>query len=64
MCFKCSLLTLLGTCYLDHTGSALYAKSQVEAFARDLCENVYPNPHSNTLLSQQCGNMVDQVRNR
>ncbi|PSN40230.1 Molybdenum cofactor sulfurase [Blattella germanica] len=33
-------------CYLDHAGATLYADSQIEAVAHDLCENVYGNPHA------------------
>ncbi|XP_067008145.2 molybdenum cofactor sulfurase 2 [Anabrus simplex] len=56
--------TLKGTCYLDHTGTTLYAKSQILAASNDLCENIYGNPHSLSLSSRYCSDVIDQVRYR
>ena len=33
--------------YLDHAGSSLYAKSQLEGVHKELSENLLCNPHTN-----------------
>ncbi|XP_069687555.1 molybdenum cofactor sulfurase 2 [Periplaneta americana] len=53
-----------GICYLDHVGATLYAESQIEAVARDLCETVYGNPHSLSTSSRYCTDVIDQIRYR
>lgn len=56
---------LRDTTYLDHAGTTLYAKSLVDAFARDLAGNLFGNPHSShSAASQLSTRRVDDVRLR
>ena len=48
--------------YLDHTGATLYAKSQLQNYHDDLMKNMYGNPHSSCLSSEQTLFMIDDVR--
>ncbi|XP_071489916.1 molybdenum cofactor sulfurase-like [Diadema antillarum] len=50
--------------YLDHTGATLPCVSQLDAFQRDLRNNLYGNPHSRSASSSLCSETVDQVRFR
>ena len=59
----CSFFSL-DICYLDHVGATLYADSQIQAVARDLCENVYGNPHSLNTASRYSTDIIDQIRYR
>lgn len=53
---------LLGTTYLDHAGTTLYAQSTIQSFARDMQANLYGNPHSASPSSALSTVSVDQVR--
>ncbi|XP_028411385.1 molybdenum cofactor sulfurase-like [Dendronephthya gigantea] len=48
--------------YLDHTGATLYAKSQMQSYHEDLMKNIYGNPHSSCLSSEETSYMIDDVR--
>ena len=52
----------VGVTYLDHAGTTLYAKSQVEAHVAALTANLYGNPHSQSPSSQTSTAAVDHVR--
>ncbi|KAF6303053.1 molybdenum cofactor sulfurase [Rhinolophus ferrumequinum] len=55
---------LAGTVYLDHAGATLFPQSQLTSFTRDLMENVYGNPHSQSISSKLTHDTVEQVRYR
>uniref|UniRef100_H2YX42 Molybdenum cofactor sulfurase n=1 Tax=Ciona savignyi TaxID=51511 RepID=H2YX42_CIOSA len=44
--------------YLDHTGSTLYAKSQIDAYTADLQSHLYGNPHSGNPSSEHMADIV------
>ncbi|CAN8098753.1 unnamed protein product [Discula destructiva] len=48
--------------YLDHSGTTIYAKSLIDAFAECLSSNLYGNPHSANRPAERSGNVVDSVR--
>lgn len=48
--------------YLDFTGSALYAESQIEAHVRDLERGVFGNPHSAHAPSHTSTGVLDAAR--
>ena len=48
--------------YLDHAGTTLYAKSQIDAYHKDLSSNLYGNPHSPSPSSLQTTEAIEQVR--
>ncbi|XP_069075622.1 molybdenum cofactor sulfurase isoform X2 [Pleurodeles waltl] len=50
--------------YLDHAGTTLFPKSQVENFLNDLTGNVYGNPHSQNISSKLTHDTIEHVRNR
>ncbi|XP_074652218.1 molybdenum cofactor sulfurase-like [Tubulanus polymorphus] len=50
--------------YLDHVGATLYSRRQIEAYQKDLLENLYGNTHSSSLSGLNTANTVDQVRER
>ncbi|RKP24677.1 pyridoxal phosphate-dependent transferase [Syncephalis pseudoplumigaleata] len=50
------------TVYLDHTGTTLYPASTVDAFARNLQEHIYGNPHSRHPSSTLTDGLVDETR--
>ncbi|KAJ5579783.1 uncharacterized protein N7459_005768 [Penicillium hispanicum] len=52
------------TTYLDHAGTTPYAKSMIDAFARDMASNLFGNPHSMSLSSQLSTQRTDDVRLR
>ncbi|XP_071100767.1 molybdenum cofactor sulfurase-like [Haliotis cracherodii] len=56
--------TLKGLTYVDHVGTTLYARSQLEAFHQDLLNNVYGNPHSRSQSSRLTTDTIDQIRYR
>ncbi|XP_046583954.1 molybdenum cofactor sulfurase-like isoform X1 [Haliotis rubra] len=56
--------TLKGLTYVDHVGTTLYARSQLEAFHKDLFSNLYGNPHSRSQSSRLTTDTIDQVRYR
>jgi molybdenum cofactor sulfurtransferase len=43
---------VLGRIYLDHAGTALYARSLVAGFSLEMTANVFGNPHSGSTSSQ------------
>lgn len=48
--------------YLDYTGAALYAASQIEAHQRALTQSVYGNPHSTHGPSIHSSVAIDEAR--
>ncbi|KAL4868009.1 hypothetical protein BDV12DRAFT_197721 [Aspergillus spectabilis] len=54
--------TLKDAIYLDHAGSTVYARSLIEAYAADLQNNLYGNPHSDNTPSRVSGARVDAIR--
>ncbi|RPA92144.1 PLP-dependent transferase [Choiromyces venosus 120613-1] len=50
--------------YLDHAGTTLYATSLIHSFSKDLCTNLYGNPHSPSPSSQQTTKRIDDIRHR
>ncbi|CUS13750.1 unnamed protein product [Tuber aestivum] len=50
--------------YLDHAGTTLYATSLIHSFSKELCENLYGNPHSPSPSSQQTTKRLDDIRHR
>jgi molybdenum cofactor sulfurtransferase len=54
----------LGTTYLDHAGTTLYAKSLIERFSSDMISNLYGNPHSASNASQLTTRRIEDVRLR
>ncbi|XP_050405457.1 molybdenum cofactor sulfurase isoform X1 [Patella vulgata] len=50
--------------YVDHAGTTLYAKSQLEAYHNDLMRHVYGNPHSGNTSSQLTTDTIEQIRYR
>ncbi|EJT72744.1 molybdenum cofactor sulfurase [Gaeumannomyces tritici R3-111a-1] len=50
--------------YLDHSGTTIYARSTVEAFADKMTKNLYGNPHSANEPAKASGDMVDEIRDR
>ena len=59
-----SRLDSAGTVYLDYTGGALYAESQVRQHAELLREHVLGNPHSKSPASECATALVEQTRAR
>lgn len=59
-----SRLRAAGQIYLDHTGSALYPESLVEAHGRLLRTSVLGNPHSRNPSSRRSTEMVQSARDR
>ena len=54
--------SLAETTYLDHAGTTLYSKSLIEAFSRDLSENLFGNPHSASVSSQLSSRRIEDTR--
>ncbi|OKL56368.1 Molybdenum cofactor sulfurase [Talaromyces atroroseus] len=54
--------SLRDTTYLDHAGTALYARSLVENYSRDLTENLFGNPHSASASSQLTSSRIEDIR--
>lgn len=50
--------------YLDHSGTTIYAKSLVDAFAKRMSSNLYGNPHSANRPAERSGRVVDDVRQK
>ncbi|KAI5861704.1 PLP-dependent transferase [Durotheca rogersii] len=50
--------------YLDHAGTTLYAKSLIDKFAADLTSNLFGNPHSASLSSQNSTSRIEDIRLR
>uniref|UniRef100_A0A8D0KW52 Molybdenum cofactor sulfurase n=1 Tax=Strix occidentalis caurina TaxID=311401 RepID=A0A8D0KW52_STROC len=55
---------LCGITYLDHAGSALFPESLLKAFTDDLRNNVYGNPHSQSISSKLTYDTIEHVRYR
>ena len=55
-------LDATGEAYLDFTGAALYAESQVREHAALLCAGVLGNPHSDSPASMRSTDHVEAVR--
>ena len=51
-----------GLAYLDYTGSALYAASQLKAHHELLSRGVFGNPHSENEPSRASGALIDRAR--
>ena len=52
----------LDSVYLDHAGTTLYAKSQLESYYKDLSNNLYGNPHSQNPSSKLTTETIEYVR--
>ncbi|KAI1078300.1 PLP-dependent transferase [Whalleya microplaca] len=50
--------------YLDHAGTTLYAKSLVDSFAADMTSNLFGNPHSASVSSQNSTSRIEDIRLR
>ena len=50
--------------YVDHAGTTLYSKSQIEAYHAELLSNLYGNPHSRIQSSRLTADVIDQIRYR
>lgn len=50
--------------YLDHAGTTLYSRSQIEAHARHLASAVYGNPHSRGPVAELTRDAVEEIRAR
>ena len=59
-----SFARLQNTVYLDTAGAALYPEELIDAYAKDLKENVFGNPHSHNASSQASADAVAAVRLR
>lgn len=57
-----SRLDKSGEVYLDYTGSALYAESQVRNHLALLAETVFGNPHSQSVASLRSTEVIDDGR--
>ncbi|GMN56533.1 hypothetical protein TIFTF001_025648 [Ficus carica] len=51
-----------GLVYLDHAGATLYSELQMEAIFKDLTNNVYGNPHSQSDSSSATCDIVREAR--
>jgi molybdenum cofactor sulfurtransferase len=61
----CRVITsplILGQHYLEHAGATLYSEKQLQEIARQLCNNLYANPHARNLSSKLTEDAVDIVR--
>ena len=54
--------TPIGSVYLDHAGTTLYAKSLIDQFSKDMMGCLLGNPHSAAASSQASTRRVDDVR--
>jgi molybdenum cofactor sulfurtransferase len=61
---ECSLIQASDTTYLDHAGTTLYSRSLVEQFSKDLCSNLFGNPHSASPSSALSTERTERVRAR
>src|SRR5207248_390452 len=59
-----SRLARTGNAYLDYTGSALYADSQVRAHAALMSGGLFGNPHSEHHASRASAAVIDEARRR
>ena len=57
-------LDATGEAYLDYTGSALYARSQIEAHRRMLERGVFGNPHAEHRASRASTTVIDAARSQ
>ncbi|GAB1310450.1 hypothetical protein MFIFM68171_00660 [Madurella fahalii] len=55
---------LHGSVYLDHAGTALYPRSLMDRFARDMTLNLFGNPHSASASSQLSTSRIEDIRLR
>lgn len=53
-----------GATYLDHAGTALYPKSLMDEFSRDMMSSLLGNPHSASSSSQLSTGRIEDVRLR
>ncbi|KKZ66364.1 selenocysteine lyase [[Emmonsia] crescens] len=56
--------SLKETTYLDHAGTTLYPASLIDAFSREMKENLFGNPHSASSSSLLSTRRVDDARLR
>lgn len=54
----------IGTTYLDHAGTTIYAQSLVLQISEDLSSNLFGNPHSASPSSELSSIRVENVRSR
>ncbi|KAG8528885.1 uncharacterized protein KY384_006574 [Bacidia gigantensis] len=52
------------TVYLDHAGTTPYPRSSVDVFSKDLKQNLFGNPHSNSPSSKLSTTRIDSARKR
>uniref|UniRef100_A0A8D0FEQ3 Molybdenum cofactor sulfurase n=1 Tax=Strix occidentalis caurina TaxID=311401 RepID=A0A8D0FEQ3_STROC len=64
LCGVLNFIFVLGITYLDHAGSALFPESLLKAFTDDLRNNVYGNPHSQSISSKLTYDTIEHVRYR
>ena len=51
-----------GVTYLDHAGTTLYCRSQLDAYQRELSATLYGNPHSHNESGELAGSAIEQSR--
>jgi len=56
------LRIFIGSTYLDHAGTTLYAKSLMDAFSNDMMSSLLGNPHSASASSQLSTQRIDDIR--
>ena len=49
--------------YLDHAGTTVYSKTQVDNYHKDLLTNLCGNPHTQNPSSLQSTEIMEYVRN-
>ena len=59
-----TLMRDIGSTYLDHAGTTLYAKSLIESFSKDMLGSLFGNPHSASTSSQLASQRIDNIRLR
>ena len=48
--------------YLDHAGTTIYSRTQIDNYHKDLLTNLYGNPHSQNSSSLQSSEVIEYVR--
>ena len=51
-----------GITYLDHAGTTLYCRSQLDEYQRELSTTLYGNPHSHNESSELASSAIEQSR--
>jgi molybdenum cofactor sulfurtransferase len=50
--------------YLDHSGAAIYARSLIDEFSKDIITSLYGNPHSECEPARRSRRKVDEIRTK